>query len=53
MDNWIEQMNFPVVNIELTGSGRMRLSQSRYIENRNGTDPGKFTSTHGYDALFI
>ena len=51
MDNWIEQMNYPVVDIEWVQAGRVRLSQKRYVENPNGTDPETFKS--GYEDMCI
>ena len=51
MDNWIEQMNYPVVDIEWAQAGRIRLSQKRYVENPNGTDPETFIS--GYKRYYL
>lgn len=48
MDSWILQMNYPVVNIEWELEGRVRLTQKRYLENQNATDPGRFHSSYEY-----
>ncbi|CAG2231962.1 ANPEP [Mytilus edulis] len=47
MDTWTLQMNFPTVFMERTGDN-VRLSQSRYLLDRNATDPGTYTSPFGY-----
>ncbi|XP_076080852.1 aminopeptidase N-like isoform X2 [Mytilus galloprovincialis] len=47
MDTWTLQMNFPTVFIERTGHN-LRLSQSRYLLDKNATDPGTYTSPFGY-----
>ncbi|XP_071139479.1 aminopeptidase N-like isoform X3 [Mytilus edulis] len=47
MDTWTLQMNFPTVFIERTGQN-LRLSQSRYLLDKNATDPGTYTSPFGY-----
>lgn len=46
MDTWTLQMNFPTVFIERTGQN-LRLSQSRYLLDKNATDPGTYTSPFG------
>ncbi|CAG2231963.1 ANPEP [Mytilus edulis] len=47
MDTWTLQMNFPTVFIERTGQN-LRFSQSRYLLDKNATDPGTYTSPFGY-----
>ncbi|XP_071139480.1 aminopeptidase N-like isoform X4 [Mytilus edulis] len=47
MDTWTLQMNFPTVFMERTGDN-LRISQSRYLLDRNATDPGTYTSPFGY-----
>lgn len=46
MDTWTLQMNFPTVFMERTGDN-VRISQSRYLLDRNATDPGTYTSPFG------
>ncbi|XP_076080855.1 aminopeptidase N-like [Mytilus galloprovincialis] len=47
MDTWTLQMNFPTVFMERTGDN-VRIRQSRYLLDRNATDPGTYTSPFGY-----
>ncbi|XP_063436761.1 aminopeptidase N-like [Mytilus trossulus] len=47
MDTWTLQMNFPTVFMERTGDN-VRISQSRYLLDKNATDPGTYTSPFGY-----
>ncbi|CAC5387007.1 ANPEP [Mytilus coruscus] len=47
MDTWTLQMNFPTVFVERT-LDNLRLSQSRYLLDKNATDPGTYTSPFGY-----
>ncbi|VDI83753.1 Hypothetical predicted protein [Mytilus galloprovincialis] len=47
MDTWTLQMNYPTVFMERIGND-IKLSQSRYLRDKNATDPGKYISTFGY-----
>ncbi|KAL3885521.1 hypothetical protein ACJMK2_025573 [Sinanodonta woodiana] len=48
MDTWVLQMNYPVVKISKTENGRLKLTQTRFIQNKNATDPGKYPSPFSY-----
>ncbi|XP_052097491.1 aminopeptidase N-like isoform X1 [Mytilus californianus] len=47
MDTWTLQMNYPTVFMERMGND-IKLSQSRYLRDKNATDPGTYNSSFGY-----
>lgn len=51
LNTWILQMNYPVVNVTKTESGKIRLTQERFLKNKNAKDPGVYISPYKY--LFI
>ena len=52
MDTWIGQMNYPVVNVEWQLHGQIKLTQKRYLENPNVTDPNVFKPSYGFVLSF-
>ncbi|XP_053387121.1 aminopeptidase N-like [Mercenaria mercenaria] len=48
MDTWTLQMNYPVVTVTQNRAGQITISQHRYLQDPNATDPGKFISPFGY-----
>ncbi|XP_052212469.1 LOW QUALITY PROTEIN: aminopeptidase N-like [Dreissena polymorpha] len=48
MDTWVLQMNYPTVMVSHSQQGRLTLTQSRYLQDPNATDPGKYVSPFGY-----
>ncbi|XP_060566248.1 aminopeptidase N-like [Ruditapes philippinarum] len=48
MDTWTLQMNYPVVKVTYNSAGQITISQHRYLQDYNATDPGKYTSPFGY-----
>ncbi|KAK3575959.1 hypothetical protein CHS0354_019277 [Potamilus streckersoni] len=48
MDTWVLQMNYPVVKISKTENGMLKLTQTRFIQNENATEPGKHPSPFSY-----
>ncbi|KAH3827007.1 hypothetical protein DPMN_128935 [Dreissena polymorpha] len=51
MDTWVLQMNYPTVMVSHSQQGRLTLTQSRYLQDPNATDPGKYVSPFGYTQL--
>jgi hypothetical protein len=47
MDTWTLQMNYPVVKVTYNSAGQITISQHRYLQDYNATDPGKYTSPFG------
>ncbi|KAH3860106.1 aminopeptidase N-like [Dreissena polymorpha] len=48
MDTWTLQMNYPTVMVSHNQQGRLSLKQSRYLQDPNAADPGKYVSPFGY-----
>ncbi|XP_062585470.1 uncharacterized protein LOC134247152 isoform X2 [Saccostrea cucullata] len=48
MDTWTLQMNYPVVKVTRQDSGRLRVTQKRFLANPMAKDPMKYNSTFGY-----
>lgn len=53
LDTWILQMNFPVVTISKMANGHIKLTQERFLKNRDAKDPGVYTSEFGLVALCL
>ncbi|XP_053374842.1 aminopeptidase N-like isoform X2 [Mercenaria mercenaria] len=48
MGTWVYQMGYPTVHVEHTGQGKMRLTQSRYLQDPQAKEKGVFQSEFGY-----
>ncbi|XP_052787465.1 aminopeptidase N-like isoform X1 [Mya arenaria] len=48
MDTWTLQMNYPTVHVKHMQKGQVTLTQSRYLQDPDAKDPGKYTSPFGY-----
>lgn len=47
MNSWVLQMNFPVVNVDKMNDGTFKLSQSRFLRDKNpDLSKSKFTSPY-------
>jgi aminopeptidase N len=47
MGTWVYQMGYPTVHVEYTEEGKIKLTQSRYLEDPTAADKGIFQSEYG------
>ena len=48
MNTWILQMNYPVVKVTKSSTGKIQIEQERFLTNANAVDPGKYPSPFKY-----
>lgn len=41
-------MNYPVVTISSAENGNIKITQERFLKNKNAEDPGVYSSPYGY-----
>lgn len=49
MGTWVYQMGYPTVRVDYTDQGKMKLTQSRYLENPEAPEQGFFQSEYRYN----
>ncbi|XP_059178196.1 aminopeptidase N-like, partial [Physella acuta] len=48
MDTWTLQMNYPLVTVTVVSPNKIKVSQKRFLEDYNATDPEIYESPFGY-----
>ena len=46
MDTWTLQMNYPVVTLTQSDKDNVKVTQTRFLLDRNAMDPGKYASPY-------
>ena len=47
MGTWVYQMGYPTVHVSYTEEGKIKLTQSRYLEDPMAEEKGIFQSEYG------